>query len=122
MVNNNPENRKSGGSFSKCDVLFGHRINLQFNGKEHFGTNCGAIISIFVISCLVIFFIAEFKQILFRYFGIEKYGYLSNTPLSSVTYYDEELLIDGYDLRDKKDFFTIAVGIKSEQTADISTA
>ena len=80
-------NEKRGG-LARCDFFYGHQININFAGRDNYGTNCGAIVSIILILCLSVFVLSEIKQLIFGYVGLERNKFLQETPITTVTTLD----------------------------------
>ena len=79
--------RKAG--FTSYDFFFGHPMRINYNGRDNYGTICGALMSLVVILFLLAFVALSIKLIFFRYLGISKSATgLQDSVISTVTTYD----------------------------------
>ena len=101
--------RKRG--LAACDCFFGHSIKLNYAGSQSYGTACGALVSILIVISMLAFVAIHIKLIFFRYIQTKPEGMgLMDGAISTVTTYDPDILLDGYELGDE--LFQISIGVK----------
>ena len=71
------------------DLFYGHPLKLNYDGRESYGTACGAVATLFVFAFLLAFFALQIKLIIFRYYllGKSETG-LQDSVISTVTTFD----------------------------------
>ena len=89
-------------------------MKLNYDGRDSYGTACGAVATLVVFVCLLAFFVLQVKLIVCRYYllGKSETG-LQDSSVSTVTTFDNELLSAGYDLgtQEETDYFTVSIGL-----------
>ena len=89
-------------------------MRLNYEGRDTYGTPCGAVATLLILVFLLAFFALQVKLIVFRYYrlGQSETG-LQDSAISTVTTFDSELLGAGYDLgtQGEADYFTVSIGL-----------
>lgn len=107
------------------DLFFGHPLKLNYAGSESYGTCCGAVASLTIVTCILAFFTLQVKLVIFRYYqlGSSLTG-LQDSSISTVTTYDAALLAEGYELgvEDSSTIspFSVTIGLKQVEEFDYS--
>ena len=75
------------------DFFYGYPLKLNYDGRDSYGTACGAVATLSVLVCLLAFFALQIKLIVFRYYllGKSETG-LQDSVISTVTTFDSEVL------------------------------
>ena len=88
--------------------IFGHQINLNYRGSTSYRTPFGSCLSVIVVFIMLVVLAVKVK---FMYLSNMESG-LTGKTISQLVTYDDELLMNGFQLNNQERF-TITIGLES---------
>ena len=61
--------KKHGAGLGRCDLFYAMPLNINFAGREAYGTCCGACVTWLVILAVLAFLALQSNELMTRYFA-----------------------------------------------------